>query len=72
MLPFLKKREASASANPDPTLVRRVQDETEVSAPLEIVMKELFQAQTDKERALAFKAAFEILEMKPHNEASHG
>jgi len=71
MLPFLKKREPS-SAGAQETVVRTEDPDREVTAPLEIAMKELFQAKTDKERALAFQAAFEILEMQPHKEASDG
>lgn len=70
MLPFLKKQEGSVS-EPVKTLVRP-DTKREVSASLEIAMKELFQAQDDKARALAFKAAFELLEMAPHKEVSHG
>lgn len=34
-------------------------------------MQELFSAKSDKERAAAFRAAFELLEEQPHEEVSH-
>lgn len=71
MLPFLKKNDASASL-PVESVNRgdRPENKREVSASLEIAMKELFQAQDDRSRALAFKAAFELLESVPHKEGS--
>lgn len=70
MLPFLKnKQEASTS---DGTDVLRRASEGEEFDWLEVAMQELFNAKTDKERAAAFRAAFEILEQEPHEEAPHG
>ncbi len=35
---------------------------------LEIVIKELFEAKTDKARVDAFRTAFQLLEQEPHEE----
>ena len=39
---------------------------------LEVAMEDLFSAKSPKERAAAFRAAFELLEEQPHEEAPHG
>lgn len=68
MLPFLKnKMEGSVSA-PVESEQRQPDNEPE-SDSLEVAMKELFNAKSDKERAAAFRAAFDLLEMQPHEEA---
>jgi hypothetical protein len=72
MLPFLEKKTGSASnASESIKLSERPQNKRDVSAALEVAMKELFSAQDDKSRALAFKAAFELLEAAPHKEGPH-
>lgn len=71
MLPFLQKKEGSVSPEP-PQVLTRPENKRDVSAALEVAMKELFSARDDKSRALAFKAAFELLEASPHKEADHG
>lgn len=70
MLPFLQKKQSSADDGTE-ALVRRPEQKRDVSAALEVAMKELFQAPDDKSRALAFKAAFELLEASPHKEGPH-
>lgn len=73
MLPFLSRKEGSASLPADK--VKRTPDEPKEdsgSDMLETVIKELFEAKTDKARAEAFRAAFELLEQEPHEEANHG
>lgn len=69
MLPFLEKKTGSVSE--EPKVLQRPENKREVSASLELAMKELFSAQDDKSRALAFKAAFELLEASPHKEGPH-
>lgn len=70
MLPFLRnQQEASASAPIES--VKRESDSDESFDSLEVAMKELFDAKSDKERAAAFRAAFELLEEQPHEEAPH-
>lgn len=70
MLPFLKhSQEASASALVESE--KREPDSGEEMDSLEVAMKELFSAKSDKERAQAFRAAFELLETEPHEEAEH-
>lgn len=71
MLPFLEKKLGSPQDSTT-ALVRRPENKKDVSASLEVAMKELFQAQDNKARALAFKAAFELLERSPHNEEPNG
>ncbi len=71
MLPFLEKKIGSAS-NAPAELLRRPDEAKDVSASLEVAMKELFQAKDDKARALAFKSAFELLEASPHKENNNG
>jgi len=69
MLPFLTKKEASVSAAPD--TLKRASDNTDPLSALEIVVREMFNAKNDKDRARAFQAAFEILELQPHEEGPH-
>lgn len=70
MLPFLKnKMEGSVSA-PVESEQRQPDNEPE-SDSLEVAMKELFDAKSDKERAAAFRAAFDLLEVQTHEEAAH-
>lgn len=68
MLPFLEKKQGAAVSDAGTELLRRPDGRKDVSAALEVAMKELFQAKDDKARALAFKAAFELLEASPHKE----
>lgn len=54
-------------SQPPETLKRKSDDEPEAceeTSMLETVIKELFDAKTDKERASAFRAAFAILEQE--------
>lgn len=67
MLPFLQKKNVPAQDS-GTVLVKRPENKKDVSAALEVAMKELFLAQDNKARALAFKAAFELLESQPHKE----
>jgi hypothetical protein len=72
MLPFLAKKQIPQDS--DAAVINsadRPDRKRDVSAALELAMKELFTAQDDRSRALAFKAAFELLEMQPHSEAPH-
>lgn len=69
LLPFMKSKEASASSPVEAK--QRASDEGSDSGDsdlLEIVIKELFEAKTDKERASAFRTAFQLLEQEPHGE----
>ena len=69
LLPFLKSKEGSASLPAE--IKTRKPDEGEVSEDtdlLEMVLKELFEAKTDKARAEAFRTAFQLLEQEPHEE----
>lgn len=64
LLPFLKnKQEGAISEAPD--ALERESDDVDL---LELVVKELFDASTDKDRAAAFRAIFQILEQEPHDE----
>jgi hypothetical protein len=71
MLPFLKKQHESGVAGPVETVKREPDQESEPDS-LEVAMQELFSAKSDKERAAAFRAAFDLLETQPHDEVSHG
>lgn len=73
MLPFLKnKQEASVSVPSDTVTRKSDEDKEEDLDGLEVAMQELFSAKSDKERAAAFRAAFQILENEPHSEVEHG
>jgi len=50
---------------------KREPDEGAEFDSLEVAMEELFSAKSPKERAAAFRAAFELLEEQPHEEAPH-
>lgn len=70
MLPFLRnQKESSVASSSEP--IKREPDEEQELDSLEVAMKELFEAKSDKERAAAFRAAFELLEIQPHAEAEH-
>ena len=71
MLPFLKKRMEGSVSLPADKIVREPDEPKEVDS-LEIAMEELFSASSAKDRAAAFRAAFELLEKQPHEEAPHG
>jgi hypothetical protein len=66
MLPFLQKNQA----NTQEASVSVRQPDHELD-PLEVAMRELFEAKDNKSRAIAFKAAFELLESQPHQEVEH-
>lgn len=57
-------------SGPVESVQRESDDGAEIDS-LEVAMKELFGAKTDKERAEAFRAAFDLLEEQPHAEAEH-
>lgn len=67
LLPFMKTKEGSAST-PVETQKRTPDEPSGDSDLLEMAIKELFDAKTDKARAEAFRAAFQILEQEPHEE----
>lgn len=70
MLPFLKNKQEASASSPVES-VKREPDEGAEFDSLEVAMQELFSAKSDKERAAAFRAAFELLESQPHEEAPH-
>ena len=70
MLPFLKNQQEGSASGPVET-VKRESDEGADIDSLEVAMQELFAAKSDKERAAAFRAAFDLLEEQPHEEISH-
>lgn len=65
LLPFLKSKEPGSDSAPVSTLERGNIEQLDL---LGIVMKELFEAKTNGERANAFRAAFQLLEQEPHEE----
>lgn len=70
MLPFLKKRKQDAGIAME---YRKPDDEESVDG-LEVAMKDLCDAEEKKDykaMAAAFRAAFEMLEVQPHEEAPH-
>ena len=72
MLPFLKNKMEGSVSMPADSIKREPDEGKEESLDsLEIAMKELFEAKSDKERAAAFRAAFELLESQPHKEGEH-
>lgn len=72
MLPFLKQKMEGSVSMPADSIKREPDEGKEESLDsLEIAMKELFEAKSDKERAAAFRAAFELLESQPHKEGEH-
>lgn len=68
MLPFLRNQHEGSVSAPVES-VKRESDEGVEFDSLEVAMQELFSAKSDKERAAAFRAAFELLEQQPHEEA---
>lgn len=72
MLPFLKQKMEGSVSQP-PTSIKRDSDEPKEDDfdSLEVAMEELFKAKDNKERAAAFRAAFDLLEKEPHEEVSH-
>lgn len=73
MLPFLKNKMEGSVSMPADSIKREPDEGKEESLDsLEVAMKELFEAKSDKERAAAFRAAFELLETQPHEEYPHG
>lgn len=68
MLPFLQKKEGSASSAPES--LKRESDTGKPIDSLEVAMKELFSAKSDSERAQAFRAAVQLLENQPHKESN--
>jgi len=75
MLPFLKlNKEASASA-PVESVERKPDNEESEYDGMESAMEELcdaIHAREYKKAATAFRAAFDMLEMQPHEEIEHG
>lgn len=69
MLPFMKAKEGSASL-PAETKTRKSDEPPGDADLLELVIKELFEAKTDKARAEAFRTAFQLLEQEPHEESN--
>lgn len=69
-MPFLRNQQEASASGPVETTKREPDEGVEFDS-LEVAMKELFDAKSDKERAAAFRAAFELLETQPHEEASH-
>lgn len=67
LLPFMKAKEGSASL-PVETQKRSPDEPSGESDLLEMAIKELFEAKTDKARVSAFKTAFQLLEQEPHEE----
>lgn len=70
MLPFLTKNEAQQGAASAP--IKRESDTKQYPSALEVAVKEMFEATDDKSRAQAFRAAFQLLELQPHEESPHG
>jgi len=70
MLNFLKKQQEGSASGPVESVEREHDDGFEFDS-LETAMEELFAAKSPKERAAAFRAAFELLEEQPHDEAPH-
>lgn len=64
MLPFLKNQKEGSVSAPVDTEKRKPDEDVEGLDMLETVVKELFNAKTDKERASAFRAAFDLLEQE--------
>lgn len=76
MIPFLRRdKEASASA-PAGKIERKPDEGKEEDYDgLEACMSELaaaLKADDSKAAAVAFRSAFDMLEMQPHEEADHG
>ena len=73
MLPFLKNKMEGSVSEPADSVTRKPDDEDGLEIDsLEVAMQELFAAKSDKERAAAFRAAFQLLEDQPYSEASNG
>jgi len=76
MIPFLKKRdEASASSSVDKIERKPDEDKEEDYDGLEACMSELaaaLKSEDHKAAAVAFRSAFDMLEMQPHEEVDHG
>lgn len=70
MLPFLKSQQESGDSGPIESMNREPDNDEDFDS-LEVAMKELFNAKNDKARAAAFRAAFDLLEQEPHEEAGH-
>jgi hypothetical protein len=76
MLPFLKRKdESGASAPVDPAKQMITRDEDDLDHDhLEVAMEELshaLKAEDYKAAAEAFRAAFDLLEVQPHDEYPH-
>lgn len=76
MIPFLRKKdEASASAPADKIERKPDEDKEEDYDGLEACMSELaaaLKSDDAKAAAVAFRSAFDMLEMAPHEEIDHG
>lgn len=66
MLPFLKNQNIHHPHPEDQKTVGTTA--VEDLSPLEIAIKELFNAKSDKDRAEAFKAACDLYLLEPHDE----
>ena len=65
MLPFLTNKQEGSVSAPVESVKRKPDEESDQEVDmLESVIKELFEAKTDKERAYAFRVAFELLEQE--------
>jgi hypothetical protein len=71
-LPFLKNKMEASASTPADHVTRKSDDEEGLEIDgMETAMEELFSAKTNKERAAAFRAAFQFLEESPHSEVLH-
>lgn len=67
MLPFLKNQYEGSVASASEPVKREPDVEPELDS-LEVAMEELFSAKSAKEKAAAFRAAFDLLEVQLHDE----
>jgi hypothetical protein len=75
MIPFLKKRDEASASAPAGKIERRPdEDKEEDYDGLEACMSELaaaLKSDDPKAAAVAFRSAFDMLEMQPHEEGPH-
>lgn len=74
MLPFLKRNQDASASSPVESVERKPDEPNEEFDGLEGAMRELQEALSKKdykEAASCFRAAFDLLEMQPHDEISH-
>lgn len=75
MIPFLKRSKEASILAPTESIERKPDEGKEEYDHLEIAMEDLCNAIHSKDykgAAEAFRAAFELLEMQPHEEIEHG